>query len=579
MRRLPFALAAVAALFPLIACMHAASDDGDESSADIDDQAKQSCNFAFAEVTQPPTQVIARGTTKGVANGQALLFGDFDGDTKVDFLTATATNQVQLWQGDGAGHFVAKGLTSIPTDPTRTLTSIATVAAGDFDGDKKLDAALIVTTVATPVAGAAVDATTTAGAVVILYGKTATAATADAGAPSDDAGADSDAGTPASTDVFDVVVQSKTDPVAASSFELAGDLDGDGIDDFVHVSAKDEAISFGSKDRQLVPSTTHLATTATRSLAYLTPKATNAPASLLIAGGNQANTITFDTTRKATLATSTAPAFAATDSRIGTDLDQDHSPEIAILGNSTLSITPVVATHGKALSFANVPGHLIGAEDLDGNKSSELLYANDTKLMAACGYSANATALAAVQLPVPYPANGFVAGQVDLDKDGHPDLVTMTNDGTMHVYRFNGRNTTAPTLTILNLAVAATDGGADAHADATTGDAAAHDSGATPPSYDAGAATKPNGTGATGTEETEPPASEGSGAAQRENNVPPSVPRPAEDDSTPTAPTAAPTANGGCATTPSQHAPIGFPALLLGALVALGARRRKSARA
>src|SRR6185437_2532999 len=100
MRRLPFALAALASLLPIVACLQEATDDSAAEGAAIDDTTKAACNFAFQEVPQPADQRVTRNSGAGVAIGEALLFGDFSGDGKTDFLVASSLDQVHLWQGD-----------------------------------------------------------------------------------------------------------------------------------------------------------------------------------------------------------------------------------------------------------------------------------------------------------------------------------------------------------------------------------------------------------------------------------------------------------------------------------------------
>ena len=67
----------------------------------------------------------------------SIVVGDFNGDGKLDLATANIfSNDVTVLLGDGSG-----GFTAAPASPFRTETGPVRVAAGDFNGDGKLDLA------------------------------------------------------------------------------------------------------------------------------------------------------------------------------------------------------------------------------------------------------------------------------------------------------------------------------------------------------------------------------------------------------------------------------------------------------
>jgi hypothetical protein len=80
--------------------------------------------------TSPTTAEIAVGTSP-----VSVALGDFNGDTKLDFITANRdSSNVSIRLGDGLG-----GFTSPSTAEIAVGTSPVSVALGDFNGDTKLD--------------------------------------------------------------------------------------------------------------------------------------------------------------------------------------------------------------------------------------------------------------------------------------------------------------------------------------------------------------------------------------------------------------------------------------------------------
>ena len=92
--------------------------------------------------TGMPTASIAPGNGNGTfggattffigVSGSALAAGDFNGDGKLDFIAADSSNSVRVYLGRGDGTF-----TAAPT--AATGYSPAGLAVGDFNGDGKLD--------------------------------------------------------------------------------------------------------------------------------------------------------------------------------------------------------------------------------------------------------------------------------------------------------------------------------------------------------------------------------------------------------------------------------------------------------
>ena len=92
--------------------------------------------------TQLPQVNIALGKGDGTfrpavsaalaVGGKALATGDFNGDSKLDFVTANISNQIQVSLGNGDGTFRAARVAYTNGPP-------AQIAVGDFNGDGKLD--------------------------------------------------------------------------------------------------------------------------------------------------------------------------------------------------------------------------------------------------------------------------------------------------------------------------------------------------------------------------------------------------------------------------------------------------------
>jgi hypothetical protein len=519
-RRLPFALAAIALSIPAVACLRAATDDSASSGADLDETVKATCNFGFTEVNAPVDGKLTLAPSSDLAPGQKLLFGDYNGDGKQDFAYAVDANILQVYVGKGDGTFLKGATRKVPNLDGRTRTALAAVVAGDFNGDKKQDVIVLATSVAETTPD---DPTTVRGDYIALFGS---------GDP--DGSLDASPTVPSLPSIYE-----------PTYYQLSGDIDGDGRDEFVYTTAKGESVAFGARDRSLTPADTGFTTAKTRSLAFIANK------SLILATPDEVASITFDSTHKATIAPPTTIAYPVTQSSrwLGTDLDQDGKPEITIIPDQgDLLVAPLA---GDSITYLGLKGAAIGAQDLDQNGKTEVLFKVDDKtLFAACGYDGKARDIAATPLAIPYGPSIIVAGQVDLNGDKKPDFVTLdlgaNAAGTVRVFLGAERPAQAATLQVFSAAPladaghsdASTDGGHDASADA------GHDSGSTDAGHDSGAdaghadagQTKPQGAGDDddGTSEAPPPDDEGSGTKTDPGTKRP-VPKPTSGDSTPTA--------------------------------------------
>lgn len=484
MKRLPFALIALSLSIPVVACLNNAGEEDIASGEnDLSQGARDACNFGFTEVDKAIVKAagdaeaskLVLTSAVGITPGQKLLWGDFDGDGNKDFAQVTGAEQVQVYNGDGKGAFVkAKKAIKLPNIDGRKRTAIAIVASGDFDGDGKSDLAAIATSHAKDAATEADKDASRRGDVTILYGSTGdTSLEAPSTAPS------------------------LAEPITDwTYYHAAGDLDGDGKDDLVITTEKGEILAFGEANRTLKEVPSGLSGRSKRSLAFISPKTADKPAELVIATPTAINTITFDADRNPSPKKTAYKFPTKTSNWTSTDLDQNGENEIAILGSKGLSVIPVTATQAKSgATFEKVPGELIGSADLDGNKSSELLYkVDDSQLYAACGAGEHANEIVAAPLKVAYSKDVIVAGQVDLNNDGKADLVTLdisdekATRGTVKVYLSSGPETPAPELSIFSVAGGTSDADAGAGADASATsdeDATTTDTDASAPDTDA----------------------------------------------------------------------------------------------
>lgn len=484
MKRLPFALIALSLSIPVVACLNNAGDEDVASGEnDLSQGARDACNFGFAEVdkavknsaTDDAAAQLKMTSVVGLTPGQKLLWGDFNGDGNKDFAQVQGAETIQVYKGDGKGAFVkSKTAKKLPNIADRKRSAIAIVASGDFDGDGKTDLVALATSKAKD--APADDDSTQRGDVTILYG------------------ADGDNSLEAPK-----TIPSLADPITDwTYYHEAGDLDGDGKDDLVITTKKGEIVAFGNADRTLKAVPSGFDSTHARSLAFISPKTADKAASLVIATPNEIASITFDATpeHKSTVKKMAYEFPANTSLWTGTDLDQNGANEISILGAQGLSVIPVTAEQKGATTFEGVPGVLVGSADFDGNKSSEILFkVNDDKLFAACGAGERANQIVAAPLKVAYGKNLIVAGQLDLNKDGKADLVTLdissdASRGTVKVYLASGKEDPAPELQTFaapggtSSADAGTDStvstGTDSSAEASTtgGDAAVKDASA-----------------------------------------------------------------------------------------------------
>ncbi|MBX3234073.1 MAG: VCBS repeat-containing protein, partial [Labilithrix sp.] len=426
LKRLSFALVAVSFTVPVVACLHQNEAQTDGAAAHLDEETKAACNFGFDPVAQPLPDLVALGGGESPLLAPArLVFGRFDKDDKLDLVRVRDKNNLQFYKGQGDGTFKVGAEEKLGQrwDSTRTRTSLAIVGIGNFDGDDYDDVLVAQTSVPKNDENGPEQIEYR-----IVYG------TKD--------------GDPA-------FWNQKTIPAVTEKvlYHVIGDLDGDGKDDVVIVTATSQTALFGGANRNVQPVSIAYANAAERRFAFYSPKAGKKPAGLVLVTDDKIATLTFDATpaHAATAVETPWTSFVKGATRLGGDLDRDGKSELAILSD-TLTITSIDATKqsSEPLTFATLSGRAKAALDLDKNGKGEIVFAaaDDSKLYAACGYGPTAKAVAAVELPIPYSADTFIAGTPDLNGDGKPDLVTVpVGGGEAKVYLAGAPAAPAPALT------------------------------------------------------------------------------------------------------------------------------------
>ncbi|MBX3234072.1 MAG: VCBS repeat-containing protein [Labilithrix sp.] len=560
------------------------------SSDNLDEATKTACNFGFTPVDAAANKPIKLGPKSNVVGGRRLAVGNFAKDKNPDIVVASDVTKIQLFVGKGDGTFSAvaeKNVAGAVTGRTRTALTVA--ATGDFDGDGYQDLILAITSVPK--------------------------------------GENPD---PKDIRVDYKVVNGTSDQKLALSGQVlppvmekvlshtVGDLDGDGADDLVILTDKGQSFIFGQKNnRDVKPETIEYSNASKRVLAFVTPKTEDKPAALNILTNNgKVSTLTFGGDRKVTSVTTTLAGFDKKAPPVVSDLDENGSLEVAMLSNK-LTISTLGAK-GKPLTFDDVSGRTVGAADFDANGNHEIIYAvsDETKLYAACGYAPDATAIAAVELPIAYSPDMFLGSTDDLNGDGKPDLVTLpTAGGELKVYLGGTRNDPPPELTVFSAsAEVAPDAGADTGTPDTgtetpdTGTAedagtVTADAGETPeddagpapdagPSSDAGPRPDAGGGGGGGgggntdpdqagddddsEEPTERPVDEADGPTKKPKKP---TTKPSTTGGVTITPRPQPQAvNDGCSATPASSHGVSTSAIggVIAAMLLLGRRRRKS---
>ena len=431
MKRLPFALIALAFSIPAVACLNNASDDGAASSSndltDLPKEAKDACSFKFTEVENPVGKQGANpaklelGPVGAGTSGERLLWADYNHDGVQDFMVAApivngeGRFRVYLGKKDADGKFAGFTKTrvkSLPPISNRVYTAVSLLTAGDFDGDKMQDAVVLQTTTAK-------DGSDARDEIAVLYGN--------------------NEGDSAHSALTNAGKLPKLEPLTATSYyQMAGDLDGDGKDDLVYTTLKGETVAFGAArgDVLVADKAIPLEHDFKRSLAFIQPKQGDGPGrNLLIASAPDAKTgapstlksVSFDAQHNATV-TSLDAQFPEDGSRwLGTPLTDKSTGDIAILAADGLRIVPVTPTQERSTNtYAGMPGYLIGAADFNGDNNKEILYAaSTTALAAACGSGSNASSIVSTPLAIPFSDTLSLAGYVDLDGDGKADIVTL----------------------------------------------------------------------------------------------------------------------------------------------------------
>lgn len=328
------------------------------------------------------------------------------------------------------------------------------VATGDFDGDGEADVVALSTT-----ANASSANGTWWGRFVFLHGA---------------AGGELSVG----AQTADVMTSG-----GGTSFQLTGDFDGDGRDDFVYGNPVSRSIVFSQAGRAIAAP----AAVGSSGSLIVDRRATGAAALVALSSGN-ATRITWSAARVRSAESLKAPTLdlAAFSGTFGADLDGDGSFELFGRGNSnttggkhTLQVGSIGATTAPATTFYGLKEYpdVYGGVDLDGNGTSEIVYGEGGPIYAACGWAPGTKDLVATPLGPTVPVLTTVMPAGDLNGDGRPDFVAVASNRFQSAFLSGPKPATAAPLVTLtdtppaaggNDAGAATDGGKPPSKDAGT---------------------------------------------------------------------------------------------------------------
>jgi FG-GAP-like repeat len=76
------------------------------------------------------------------AEPTGIIAADFNGDNVLDLAVCNNNNSVCVFQGNGDGTFQGANLNQVPAAASSNQSALSAIAAGDFNGDQKLDLAV-----------------------------------------------------------------------------------------------------------------------------------------------------------------------------------------------------------------------------------------------------------------------------------------------------------------------------------------------------------------------------------------------------------------------------------------------------
>ena len=343
-----------------------------------------------APIAGAQVYVYGRADFPGGSNPGSVIVADFNGDGRPDLaVTNSQNNQISILLGSANGGFVASGTYVTGTDPTALV-------AADFNGDKKIDLAVV---------------NVNAGTISVLLGN------------------------------GDGTFQSRVDYAVGESPAgiVAADFDGDGTIDLATISTNDSAIAvlLGNGDgsfevQALIP----------------VPSAPTLLAGGDVNGDGKVDLITCNNNYSSGTITvlvsngdgtfkqveSQAPTFAT--ALVVGDFNRDGKLDVVIAGSFSLyiSLGNGDGSFQNPVAISNAPQTQFGEALLAGD------FNHDGKLDIALSgvWVMLGKGDGTFQNPIFSFAAATPMAVVDINGDGEPDIVAITNSGAVPVLLGNG---------------------------------------------------------------------------------------------------------------------------------------------